>query len=179
MAIIINGILQGGISKLSNGPYFSPMLPVYKKDGTWHFCVDYHALRVVTIHDCFLIPTIDELFNGLFFASIFYNIDLRPGYHQIRVTLENTHKMTFRTFDGHCDFLVMPFDLTNAPRTFQSVMKDFLRPYLHQFFLVFFDDILIYNSCLSDHVCQLQLILELLVSNQCFAKISKICFCCF
>jgi len=176
MITLIQDMLREGTIIPSNNPYSSPVLLVRKKDGSWRFCMDYRALSVVIIHACFLIPTIDELFDELGSASVLTKIDLRSGYHQIRVVPEDTHKIAFRTFDGHYEFLVMPFGLSNAPSTFQSAMNDMLRPYLRRLVLVFFDDILIYSHNLQEHMHHLRLILDLLASNQFVAKFSKCVF---
>lgn len=109
-------------------------------------------------------------------ASIFTKIDLRSGYHQIQVAPEDTHKIAFRTFDGHYEFLVMLFGLSNTPSTFQSAMNDLLRPYLRWFVLVFFDDILIYSHSLSNYLLHLRLVLELLHTHHFVAKLYKCMF---
>jgi len=176
MTTLIHDMLKDGTIIPSTSPFSFPVLLVRKKDGTWRFCVDYRALNAVTIKDRFPFPTIDELLDELGAASIFSKIDLRSGYHLIRVAPEDTHKTAFCTFDGHYEFLVMPFGLSNAPSTFQSAMNDFLRPYLRRFVLVFFDDILIYSKCLSDHLLHLSLILDLLSAHQFVAKLSKCVF---
>ncbi|KAL4580133.1 hypothetical protein LXL04_016314 [Taraxacum kok-saghyz] len=176
MTNLIKDMLRDGIIIPSNNPYSSHVLLVRKKDGTWRFCVDYRALNAITIPDRFPIPTVDELLDELHGAHVFSKIDLLSGYHKIRVASSDTHKTAFHTVDGHCEFLVMPFGLSNAPSTFQSAMNDIFREVLRKFVLVFFDDILIYNPSLDTHYQHLQFVFQTLSHHQYHAKYSKCTF---
>jgi len=168
--------LSAGLITHSTSPFASPILLVQKKDGSWHFCVDYRKLNALTVKNRFPLPIIEEILDELVGTRYFTKLDMTAGYHQIRMCAEDEYKTAFKTHHGHYHFKVMPFGLTNAPATFQCVMNEVLQPFLRKFVLVFLDDILIYSKTLDDHVTHLRAVLEKLQSHQFYLKRSKCSF---
>ncbi|GJW68469.1 putative reverse transcriptase domain-containing protein [Tanacetum coccineum] len=136
-------------------------------------CIDYRELNKLTIKNRYSLPRIDDLFDQLQGSRYFSKIDLRFGYHQLRVHEADIPKTAFRTRYGHFKFTVMPFGLTNAPTVFMDLMNQECKPYLDKFVIVFVDDILIYSKSKEDHEVHLKLVLELLKKEKLFAKFSK------
>lgn len=172
----IKEMSDSGLIQKSNSHFFSLVLLVKKKDNTWRFYVDYSHLNAITLKSKFPMPVIDEFLDELGKASWFSCLDLRSGFHQIRLKPGEEFKTAFQTHFGHFEFRVMAFGLTGAPGTFQSAMNTTLAPYLRKFVLVFFDDILIYSQSYEEHLIHLRLVFELLVKDQWLVKRSKCTF---
>ena len=117
-------LIDHGFIRPSKSPYGSPILFVKKKDGSLRMCIDYRALNKITIKNKYPLPRIDEFLDRLFDVGVVTKIDLKSGYHQVRVALRDEIKITFRTRYGHFEFLIVPFGLTNAPATFMILMHE-------------------------------------------------------
>jgi hypothetical protein len=139
-------LLNKGYIRPSVSPWGAPVLFVKKKDGMMRLCIDFRQLNKVTIKNKYPLPRIDDLFDQLKDAKVFSKIDLRSGYHQVRIKDEDISKTAFRTRYGHYEFTVVPFGLSNAPTVFMCLMNGVFRNYLDKFFIVFLDDILVYSK---------------------------------
>nr|AAQ56531.1 putative polyprotein [Oryza sativa Japonica Group] len=169
----VDDLLQKGYIRPSSSPWGAPVIFVEKKDHTQRMCVDYRALNDVTIKNKYPLPRIDDLFDQLKGATIFSKIDLRSGYHQLRIKEEDIPKTAFTTRYGLFECTVMSFGLTNAPAFFMNLMNKVFMEYLDKFVVVFIDDILIYSRTKEEHEEHLRLALEKLREHQLYAKFSK------
>jgi hypothetical protein len=155
----IDELLEKGYIRPSTSPWAAPVLFVEKKDGTRRMCIDYRAQNEVTIKNNYPLPRIEDLFNQLRGASVFSKIDLRLGYHQLRIRPSDIPKTTFITKYGLYEFTVMSFGLTNAPAFFMNLINSVCMDYLDKFVVVFIDDILIYSQSEKEHADHLQMVL--------------------
>ncbi|GJU93283.1 reverse transcriptase domain-containing protein [Tanacetum coccineum] len=162
-----------GFIRPSSSPWEAPVLFVKKKDGSFKMCIDYRELNKLTVKNRYPLPRIDDLFDQLQGSQFFSKIDLRSGYHQLRLYEDDIPKTAFRTRYVHFEFTLMPFGLTNAPAIFMDLMNRVCRPYLDKFVIVFIDDILIYSKTQEEHVEHLRLVLGLLKKEKLYAKFSK------
>ncbi|GJQ98969.1 putative reverse transcriptase domain-containing protein [Tanacetum coccineum] len=162
-----------GFIRPSSSPWGAPVLFVKKKDGSFRMCIDYRELNKLTVKNRYPLPRIDDLFDQLQGSSVYSKIDLRSGYHQLRVREEDIPKTAFKTRYDHYEFQVMPFGLTNAPAVFMDLMNRVCKSYLDKFVIVFIDDILIYSKNQQEHKEHLKLILEFLKKDELYAKFSK------
>ena len=173
LKVQLQELLEKGFIQPSVSPWGAPVLFVKKKDGTMRLCIDYRQLNQVTVKNKYPLPRIDDLFDQLQGACVFSKIDLRSGYHQLKVKDSDVSKTAFRTRYGHYEFLVMPFGVTNAPAIFMDLMNRVFRPFLDSFVIVFIDDILVYSHSPEEHEKHLRLVLQTLRDKQLYAKFSK------
>ena len=166
-------LLAQGFIRPSVSPWGAPVLFVSKKDKSLRMCIDYRALNKVTVRNGYPLPRIDDIFDQLRNAKWFSKIDLRTGYHQIRLSEESIELTAFRTRYGHFEFLVLPFGLTNAPAHFMALMNNIFKDYLDKFVLAYLDDILIFSPTLEDHARHLRLVLDRLRKFKLYGKLSK------
>ncbi|KAD4385909.1 hypothetical protein E3N88_26078 [Mikania micrantha] len=172
----LQDLLDKGFIRPSISPWGAPVLFVKKKDGSMRMCIDYRELNKVTVKNRYPLPRIDDLFDQLQGAKWFSKIDLRSGYHQLKVRDKDVEKTAFRTRYGHYEFLVMSFGLTNAPAAFMDLMNRVCRPMLDRSVIVFIDDILVYSKNEGEHACHLREVLETLRKEKLYAKFSKCAF---
>ncbi len=169
----VEKLIDMGFVRPSKSPWASPVLFASKKDGSLRFCVDYRALNKFTIKNSYPLPRIDSLMDQICTAKYFSTIDLRSGYHQMRIAEEDIPKTAFSTRYGHYEYTVVPFGLTNAPAAFMSIMNNIFHDYADKFVTVYLDDILVYRNSWEEHITHLNLVLNRLREHKLYAKLSK------
>ena len=172
----VNELLDSGVIQKSTSNFASPAILVKKKDGTWRLCIDYRGLNSMTVVSKYPVPVIDELLDELSGSVWFSKLDLRAGYHQIRLAPGEEEKTAFQTHSGHWEYKVMPFGLAGAPATFLGAMNATLQPLLRKCTIVFFDDILVYSKSYKEHLQHLHQVLTLLQQDHWKVKMSKCSF---
>lgn len=174
LKVHLKDLLDHGFIRESHSPYGAPILFAKKAGDTKRrLCIDYRDLNRITIKDRYPLPRVDELIDRLFGAKWFTKLDLRSGYHQVRVAEEDIQKTAFNTRYGQFEYLVVPFGLTSAPSTFMALMNHILHPYLDKFAIAYLDDVLIFSKTLEDHVIHVRTILDEFRKHKLYAKESK------
>jgi hypothetical protein len=173
LKVQLKEMLDKGYIGSSLSPCGALALFVKKKDGTLRLCIDYRKLNKMTIKNKYPFPRIDDHFDQLIGATVFSNIDLRYVYHQVRIKIEDIHKIKFRMGYGHYQFVVVPFGLTNAPATFMCLINGILSKYLDNFVQVFLDEILVYSKNREEHEEHLRIVLHVLRDHHLYLKFHK------
>jgi hypothetical protein len=174
LRVHLKDLLDHGFIRESHSPFGAPILFAKKAGDTKRrLCIDYRDLNRITIKDRYPLPRVDELIDRLFGAKYFSKLDLRSGYHQVRIAEEDIEKTAFNTRYGQFEFLVMPFGLTSAPSTFMALMNHILRPFLDKFAVAYLDDVLIFSRTLDEHREHVRLVLDEFRKHKLYAKESK------
>ncbi|GJV29108.1 putative reverse transcriptase domain-containing protein [Tanacetum coccineum] len=173
LLVQLQELLEKGFIRPSSSPWGAPVLFVKKKDGSFRMCIDYHELNKLTVKNRYPLSRIDDLFDQIQGSSVYSKIDMRSGYHQLRIKEEDILITAFRTRYGHFEFQVIPFGLANVPTVFMDLMNQVCKPYLDKFIIVFIDDILVYSKDKKEHGKHLKIILELLKKERLYAMFLK------
>jgi hypothetical protein len=176
LKVQLHELLDKGYIHPNSFPWGCPALFVKKKDQSPGLCVDYRHFNAVTIKNKYPLPRVDILFDQLANAKVFFKVNLRSGYHQIKIHPEDVPKTAFSTRYGLYESLVMLFGLTNAPGYFMYLMNSVFMPELDKFVVVFINDILIYSKSKEEHAQHVRVIPQWLRNHQLYAKFSKCAF---